>query len=249
MPPAQKIDTAFVLAAGMGSRMRPLTDTQPKPLVALAGRALIDHVLDRLKDADISRAIVNVHYLADQIGAHIARREAPQIMVSDERNLLRDTGGGVKHALSQLGLAPFFIHNSDSVWIEHGRPVLDAMQSAWKPHVMDSLMLIAPSVASLGYDGRGDFMMDEMGRLSRPSKGEHAPYVFAGVSIAKPQMFDNAPDGPFSLNTLWDRSIAHGRLYGVILDGLWMHVGTPEALADAEQAIAANASAKSSERA
>ncbi|PPC86410.1 MAG: mannose-1-phosphate guanylyltransferase [Hyphomicrobium sp.] len=249
MPPAQKIDTAFVLAAGMGSRMRPLTDTRPKPLVTLAGRALIDHVLDRLNDAGFSRAIVNVHYLADQIEAHVAQRAKPHIIISDERDVLLDTGGGVKHALSQLGDTPFLIHNSDSVWIEHSHPVLETIQSAWNPHVMDSLMLIAPSVTSLGYDGRGDFMLDELGRLSRPQKGTHAPYVFAGVSIANTQIFDNAPDGRFSLNALWDNSISQGRLYGVILDGLWMHVGTPEALADAEQAIAANASAKSGERA
>ena len=249
MPSAQKIDTAFVLAAGMGSRMRPMTDTLPKPLVTLAGRALIDHVLDRLSDACVERAIVNVHYLADQIETHIANRKAPKILISDERAVLRDTGGGVRYALSHFGDAPFLIHNSDSVWIEHGAPVLQTMQSAWNPHPMDSLMLIAPSATSLGYDGRGDFWMDEAGCLSRPGKGEAAPYVFAGVSIAKPQMFDNTPDTPFSLNTLWDRSIAQGRLYGVILDGLWMHVGTPDALADAELAIAANASAKLSERA
>lgn len=249
MPPAKKVDTAFVLAAGMGSRMRPLTDTRPKPLVPLAGRALIDHVLDRLNDAGFSRAVVNVHYLADQIEGHVAQRAKPHIIISDERNVLLDTGGGVKHALSQLDDTAFLIHNSDSVWVEHSQPVLETIQSAWNPHVMDSLMLIAPSATSLGYNGRGDFMLDDGGRLSRPIKGSHAPYVFAGVSIAKPQMFDNAPEGPFSLNALWDNLISHGRLYGVILDGLWMHVGTPEALADAEQAIAANTSAKSGERA
>ncbi|MFN0219085.1 MAG: nucleotidyltransferase family protein [Hyphomicrobium sp.] len=231
--------TAMVLAAGMGVRMQPLTDALPKPLIELAGRTLIDHVLDRLRDAGVRRAVVNVHYLADMLEAHLAARAAPEIVFADERGALLDTGGGVVGALSLLGEHPFFIHNSDSVWIERGAPALESMIAAWDDARMDSLMLLAPAAASLGYHGRGDFEMTRGGALARPRHGPAAPHVFAGVSIAHPRMFDGAPQGRYSLNALWDRAIADGRLYGVTLEGLWMHVGTPEALAEADAAIAA----------
>jgi N-acetyl-alpha-D-muramate 1-phosphate uridylyltransferase len=234
----QRPTTAFVLAAGLGTRMRPLTDTLPKPLVPLAGRAMIDHVLDRLADAGITNAVVNVHYLADQIERHVAQRTNPRVLISDERGVLLETGGGVVRALPKLGSAPFVIHNSDSVWIEHGRPNINRMLDTWNAARMDSLMLLAPTSTSLGYDGRGDFHLAADGRLTRRSGNTTAPYVFAGVSIIDPGMFKGEAERPFSLNRVWDRAIAASRLYGIVLDGLWMHVGTPEALIEANAAIA-----------
>lgn len=231
--------TAMVLAAGMGARMRPLTDRLPKPLVRLDGRALIDHVLDRLAAAGVSQAVVNVHYLADLIETHVAGRQAPAVTISDERDSLLDTGGGVVRALRLLGSEPFFIHNSDSVWIERQTPALERMIAAWDSARMDTLMLLAPVSESLGYDGRGDFNLRENGMADRPPAGARASHVFAGVSIAHPRLFDGAPESRFSLNALWDRAIAAGRLYTVTLDGLWMHVGSPDALNQAEHAIAA----------
>lgn len=236
--PCVRPETAMVLAAGLGTRMRPLTDTRPKPLVSLAGRALIDHVLDRIADAGIGHAIVNVHYRADQIEAHIQNRQRPCIVVSDERDALLDTGGGVKRALTKLGAAPFLVHNSDSVWIEHGQPVIETMLAAWRPDVMDVLLLLADPRRTLGYDGRGDFNLADAGHVSRRGTAERADHVFAGVSIMTPRLLDGMPDGAFSLNRAWDVAIARNRAQGVLLDGLWMHVGTPEALREAERAIA-----------
>lgn len=229
--------TAFVLAAGMGTRMRPLTDTIPKPMVPLAGKPLIDHVLDRLAHAGITRAVVNVHHFADQLEAHLKSRTAPQIVISDERGKLLETGGGAVHALPKLGGDPFLIHNSDSVWIEGMGANLDRLIEAWEPDTMDTLMLVASSATSIGYDGRGDFHMDSLGRLTRQAGPTIAPFVFAGVSIASPRLFEGAPSGAFSLNTLWNRAIEAGRLYGVRLEGTWMHVGTPAAVAAAEREI------------
>lgn len=229
---------AFVLAAGLGSRMRPLTDTLPKPLVPLAGRPLIDHVLDRLADAGITNSVVNVHYLADKIEHHVRNRKAPRVAISDERGVLLETGGGAVRALPLLGDAPFLIHNSDSVWIEGATSNLGRLLDAWNEVRMDSLMLLAPTHTSLGYDGRGDFDLSDDGRLVRRGDAATAPYVFAGVSIIHPCMFKGEAERPFSLNRVWDRAIAAGRLYGITLDGLWMHVGTPEALKEANAAIA-----------
>ncbi len=228
------IDTAMILGAGLGTRMRPLTDLVPKPLVRLQGKALIDHALDRLEEAGITRVVVNVHYLADKLEAHLKGRKSPQILISDERGRLLDTGGGVVHALPLLGDKPFLIHNADTAWIEGIGGSLSRMISAWDGERMDSLMLLALSASSLGYDGHGDFNMDSSGVLTRRTERREAPFVFAGVSIAHPRLFENAPKGAFSLNTVWDRAIASQRLYGTRLDGVWMHVGTPEALAEAD---------------
>lgn len=230
-------ETSIVLAAGHGVRMRPLTDKLPKPLVRLRGRALIDHVLDRIAESGIPRAVVNVHYLADKIEAHVKSRKAPKITISDERAQLLDTGGGALNALPQLGPEPFLIHNSDSVWIEGVGANLTRLFAAWDSGKMDALMLLASAATSLGYEGSGDFVMDTDGRLQRRGERQMAPFVFTGVSIAHPRMFEGAPEGPFSLNRLWDRAIEEGRLYGIRLDGLWMHVGTPEALIEAERWI------------
>ena len=229
--------TAMVLAAGLGTRMRPLTDRVPKPLVPLAGKPLIDHVLARLAAAGVSRAVVNVHHMADQIEDHLAGCMAPSIEISDERDLLLDTGGGVVRALDKLGGDPFFVHNSDSVWIEGAVPCLPKMIDAWDPDTMDCLLLLAPVSRTLGYSGTGDFATDARGIVRRPASGESVPFVFAGVSIAHPRLFLDAPDGKFSLNLLWDGAIAAGRLYGVEHDGVWMHVGTPEAVAEAEERL------------
>lgn len=229
--------TAMVLAAGLGTRMRPLTDVVPKPLVRLGGRPLVDHVLDRLQAAGIRRAVVNVHYLAEKLEVHLATRREPEIIISDERGVLLDTGGGVVRALPLLGDAPFVIHNSDSVWIEDGGSNIARLIGAWDGARMDALLLVARTAHSLGYDGDGDFTMAADGRLERRAKGTTAPLVFAGVSIAHPRLFDGAPGGAFSLNAPWDRAIAAGRLFGLPLQGHWMHVGTPEALRDAERIV------------
>jgi MurNAc alpha-1-phosphate uridylyltransferase len=245
MTSAKRLSRAFVLAAGKGERMRPLTKTVPKPLVPLGGKPLIDHVLDRLADAGITQAIVNVHYLADQIEKHLAGRKTPKITISDERDALLDTGGGIVRALPKLGAAPFLIHNSDSVWIEGLGSNLSRLIEAWDAAIMDSLMLVAPGAASIGYDGPGDFNMDATGRLTRQAGPRLAPFVFAGVSIAHPRLFNGAPQGRFSINTLWDRAIGAGRLYGLRLEGIWMHVGTPGALAEAEAALSQSLTASS----
>jgi MurNAc alpha-1-phosphate uridylyltransferase len=228
--------TAMVLAAGYGERMRPLTLRMPKPLVPLAGRPLVDHVLDRLAGAGVTTAIVNVHYLPEQLEAHLAARKGkpPEILVSDERGVLLDTGGGAKKALPLLGPGPFFIHNADSVWSEGPTPALSRMLRLWNPAAMDCLLLLAPVATSIGYNAKGDFAMSPDGRLTRRKKAEPVPFAFAGVSLCDERLFKNAPEGTFSLNLLWDRALAKGRLYGMRLDGRWMHVGTPEALADAE---------------
>jgi MurNAc alpha-1-phosphate uridylyltransferase len=228
--------TAMVLAAGYGERMRPLTLRMPKPLVPLAGRALVDHVLDRLAGAGVKTAIVNVHYLPELLEAHLAARKGkpPDILVSDERGVLLDTGGGVKKALPLLGSGPFFIHNADSVWSEGPTPALLRMLRLWNPAAMDCLLLLAPVATSIGYNAKGDFAMSPDGRLTRRKKAEPVPFAFAGVSLCDERLFKTAPEGTFSLNLLWDRALAKGRLYGMRLDGRWMHVGTPEALAEAE---------------
>ena len=229
--------TAMVLAAGLGQRMRPLTDTMPKPLVRLAGKPLIDHVLDRLERAGIERVIVNVHYFADQLEAHLKKRAHPKVIISDERDALLDTGGGVVRALPLLGDAPFLVHNSDSVWIDGLGNNLERLLASFDPDRIDSMMLLAPTATSIGYDGHGDFNMESDGLLSRVTEGRIAPFVFTGVSIIHPGMFAGEAERRFSLNHVWDRSIAAGRLYGLRLDGTWMHVGTPQSVDEAERVL------------
>lgn len=235
----EKPDTAMVLAAGLGTRMRPITDRMPKPMVPLAGRPLLDHVLDRLADAGIGRAVVNVHYLPDQIEKHLAGRRRPRITISDERDALLDTGGGVMRALPQLGKGPFIVHNSDTVWAEGVGNNLARMLDMWDAGRMDCLMLVASASTSIGYDGRGDFAMASDGRLIRRAERQSAPFVFAGVSIMTPALMEGMPKkGAFSLNKPWDRAAEQGRLYGLRLDGVWMHIGTPGALEAAERWLA-----------
>jgi len=231
---------AMVLAAGLGTRMHPLTETMPKPLVKVAGRALIDHVLDRLAAAGVERAVVNVHYFAEQLERHLASRKLPKIVISDERGLLLGTGGGVVKALPLLGDYPFFHLNSDTIWIDGVKPNLQRLAEGFDPAAMDALLLLAPSTGSIGYAGRGDFTMAPDGRLSARGEREVAPFVFAGAAILAPALFKHAPAGEFPLTALFARAAQAGRLHGLRLEGLWMHVGSPDAIALAEKAIEAS---------
>lgn len=224
----------MVMAAGMGTRMRPLTEARPKPLIEVGGKALIDHVLDRLAGAGVTRAAVNVHHMAEAIRKHLSKRKKPEIVISDESDAILDTGGGIAKALPHFEGHPFFTHNSDSLWVEGMGNALERMKQRWQPGEMDALMLLAPTVHAVGYDGRGDFYMNPDGRLARVTEQRVAPFVWTGVQIVHPRLFDNAPKGKFSINLLWDRAIEAGRLYGIRLDGVWIHVGTPDAVAEAE---------------
>jgi len=231
---------AMVLAAGLGQRMRPLTDATPKPLIEVGGKALIDHVLDRLAATGVEEAVVNVHYLPDQIERHLKTRRKPKIVISDERGVLLDTGGGVVKALPLLGQGPFYIVNSDTIWIEGVRVNLATLASAFDPNRMDAVLLLAPTAGSIGYGGRGDFLMTPEGCLERRGERDVAPFVYAGTALVSPCLLASAPAGAFSLNRMFDRAIEAGRLYGLRLEGTWMHVGTPDAIKAAEAAILAS---------
>ncbi len=233
---------AMLLAAGLGLRMRPLTQSMPKPLVRLANKPLLDHVLDRLVAAGVETVVINTHYLAAQIEQHVKTRRAPKIVISNETAELLDTGGGVVKALAQLGKEPFYVCNSDSISVPGGGANLARMAAAFDPERMDCLMLLATAATSLGYDGQGDFFMAPDGLLTRRREREIAPFAFTGTSLAHPRLFEGAPKGRFSLNTLWDRAMATGRLYGIRQDGLWMHIGSPDALAQAEQLLSSGES-------
>ena len=228
---------AMILAAGLGLRMRPLTETTPKPLIELAGQPLIAYALDRLRAAGVDKVVVNVHWLPEQVEAWAGKQGGPPIVISDERNLLLDTGGGIARALPLLGNDPFFVLNSDSLWIEGAKPALSRMREAWHAADMDGLLLLSATAQTVGYAGQGDFRMDGNGRLARRPGGEVAPFVFAGCHLAHPRLFAGAPAGPFSMNLLWDRALAAGRLHGIRHDGTWLHVGTPEAIGPAERAL------------
>lgn len=232
---------AMVLAAGLGTRMRPLTDSTPKPLVKVAGKPLIDHVLDRLADAGVERAVVNVHHLAEHLQRHLAHRQSPKIVISDERGLLLGTGGGVKKALAELGNVPFFHVNSDTIWIDGVKSNLLRLAESFDPAATDALLLLAPTTGSVGYSGRGDFSMAPDGSLLKRTEQEVAPFVYAGAAILSPALFNDAPNGEFSLTALFERAAHAKRLHGLRLDGVWMHVGTPEAIAEAEAAIRSSA--------
>jgi N-acetyl-alpha-D-muramate 1-phosphate uridylyltransferase len=231
--------SAIVLAAGLGTRMRPHNGHVPKPLVQIGGKSLIDYSLDRLADAGVERAVVNVHHLADALERHLAARRRPQIVISDERGALLGTGGGIAKALPQLGAAPFFLVNSDTVWLDGVKPNFARLAEAFDAAAMDALLLLATTAGSIGYVGRGDYAMESDGRLRRRGEGEVVPFVYAGAAILSPALFDDAPVGAFPLTALLDRADANGRLFGLRLEGVWMHVGTPEAVAAAEAALAA----------
>lgn len=228
---------AMVLAAGLGVRMRPLTDRMPKPLVPVAGRALLDHVLDKLRDAGVMQAIVNVHYLPDQIIDHVATRTHPRVIISDERDVVLGTGGGVVKALPLLGAMPFFHVNADTMWIDGVRPNLARLAEAFDPSRMDILLLMAPTTSSIGYSGRGDYAMLADGALRKRRELQVVPFVYAGAAIMSPALFADAPKGEFSLTKLFDRANERERLFGLRMDGVWMHVGTPDAVHAAEEAF------------
>lgn len=228
------ISKAMVLAAGMGTRMRPLTDHVPKPLVRVAGRALIDHVLDKLEEVQIGSVVVNVHYYADKLEQHLAQRAQPPITISDERSALLDSGGGIVKALPVLGDAPFLLLNADTLWTDSVRPNLQRLAETYDAESMDGLLLLASTSTSIGYDGRGDFTMDDEGRLKRRLEGHVTPYVYAGAAVLHPRAFAGWREEPFSLNRIFDQMIAAGRLMGLRLEGQWMHVGTPQAVREAE---------------
>ncbi len=234
-----KPNRAIVLAAGLGTRMRPYNGHVPKPLVQIGGKSLIDYSLDRLADAGVERVVVNVHHLADAVERHLESRKRPHIVISDERAELLGTGGGIAKALPQLGDAPFFLVNSDTVWLDGVKPNFARLADAFDPAAMDALLLLAPTAESIGYGGRGDFAMLPNGRLRRRGEREVVPFVYAGAAILSPALFAGAPAGAFTLTPLFDRAGAKDRLFGLRLEGLWMHVGTPEAVAAAEAALAA----------
>jgi N-acetyl-alpha-D-muramate 1-phosphate uridylyltransferase len=231
--------SAFVLAAGLGTRMRPHNGHVPKPLVTVGGKSLIDYGLDRLAEAGIERAVVNVHHLADALERHLAARQRPRIIISDERQALLGTGGGIAKALPQLGAAPFFLINSDTFWLDGVTPNFARLAGTYDTDAMDALLLLAPTTGSIGYDGRGDYALLPGGRLRRRAGQETVPFIYAGASILSPALFADAPAGAFALTRLFDHAGAKGRLFGLPLEGLWMHVGTPEAVAAAEAALAA----------
>lgn len=232
---------AMVLAAGLGKRMRPITSTIPKPLVEIRGKALIDYGLDALERTGVRRAVVNVHYLADLMQAHLRRRKAMEIVVSDERDALLESGGGIVRALPLLGPQPFFTINADTFWIDGYRDNLELMGDIWDGERMDVLLLIADMRQATGYDGRGDFTMDVEGRLARVAERDMSPFIYAGAAILKPELFADMSEEKFSLNRVFDAAIERERLFGVRLDGLWFTVGTPEAIPLAEAAFRASA--------
>jgi len=226
---------AMVMAAGLGTRMRPLTDDRPKPLVKVAGKTLIDHALDKLVQAGVTMAVVNVHYKAEMMREHLAKRRDLEIRFSEETGELLGTGGGVVKALPHFEGQPFFITNSDTVWVEGVGRALERMVARWNEDEMDALLLLASMVTALGFEGRGDFNMDACGHISRNEERRLSPFAYPGVQIVHPRLFDGAPKGAFSTNRMWDVAIEKGRLYGVRLDGVWIHVGTPEAVKEAEE--------------
>lgn len=230
--------TAMLMAAGLGKRMRPLTATRPKPLIRVAGRPLIDHALDRLEDAGIERAIVNVHYLADTIVAHLkARRSAMEILISDERDRLLETGGGLMKAASLIGDEPFVCANSDNLWIDGPRNSIGMLADLWDEARMDALLLVVPHARANCHSGQGDFHMTADGRLSRRKPGHVAPFVFTGVQIMSPRLLRDPPGEVFSTNVFWNRAIEAGRLFGASHQGLWFDVGTPQAIPAAEHIL------------
>lgn len=232
--------SAMVLAAGFGVRMRPLTNHMPKPLVPVAGKPLLDHVLDRLAEVDVTTAVVNVHYLPDQIVQHVKSRNKPRVVISDERDVVLGTGGGVVRALPLLGDAPFYHLNADTMWLDGVQPNLLRLADAFDPARMDILLLMAPTAHSIGYSGCGDYAMLTDGSLRKRKEHQVVPFVYAGAAIISPAIFRDAPAGEFSLTKIFDAANEQERLFGLRLDGLWMHVGTPDAVQAAEEALLAS---------
>ncbi|WP_279644629.1 nucleotidyltransferase family protein [Novosphingobium sp. HBC54] len=227
----------MVLAAGLGKRMRPLTASRPKPLVRVAGKPLIDYALDKLGEAGVSRAVVNVHYLADQMVAHLAHRDHPQVAISDETDALLETGGGLVRALPLIDADTFFCLNSDAIWLDGPRNAFAALSDAWDEDKMDALLLLVSHAQAFNYTGLGDFHLDPLGRISRRRQRHVAPYVFTGIQIVSRRLLRDAPDGAFSTTVLWNRAMEEGRLFGLAHTGLWYEVGSPEMIAPTEMAL------------
>lgn len=226
----------MVMAAGMGKRMRPLTASQPKPLVRVAGKPLIDHALDRLQEAGIARAVVNVHYLADALEAHVKDRALPKVIISDERDLLLETGGGMIRAKSHLP-DPFFCLNADNIWLDGPRNAFADLSARWNADEMDALLLVVPHMRAANFAGEGDFYLDQRGKISRRKPGRIAPYIYTGIQLISHRLLRDAPDGKFSTNVLWNRAIEEDRLFGVCFTGQWFEVGTPQAIRPTEDAL------------
>ena len=229
-------DTAMILAAGLGKRMRPLTASQPKPLVRVAGKALIDHALDRLADAGVARAVVNVHYLADALEAHVLARQNPAVTVSDERAQLLETGGGMVKALPLLP-DPFFALNADNIWLDGPKSAFHDLSRRWDPSMMDALLLVVPHARAMNFAGPGDFHMDPLGHVTRRRAGRIAPFIFTGIQLVSHRLLRDAPQGPFSTNILWNRAMEERRLFGISFTGQWFEVGTPQMIRPTEEAL------------
>jgi len=239
-PEAMVPETAMVMAAGLGKRMRPLTATRPKPLVEVGGKTLLDHSFDHLRAAGVKRAVVNVHYLADQIEAHLrARVKDMEVLISDERKQLMETGGGIVQARALIGDKPFLCINSDNLWVDGPTDALRQLAAAWDDERMDALLLLVPLARAYCHRGQGDFRLDPLGRITERRKpGRLAPFVYIGIQILSPRVIRDWPEGPFSTNLFWTRAMEAGRLWGVVHQGLWFDVGSPEAVKATEAALA-----------
>ncbi|KWV92785.1 nucleotidyltransferase family protein [Erythrobacter sp. YT30] len=229
-------DTAMVMAAGLGKRMRPLTASQPKPLVRVAGKPLIDHALDRLEEAGVAKAVVNVHYLGDALEAHVRERHSPKVTISDERDELLETGGGMIKAKSHLP-DPFYCLNADNIWLDGPRNAFADLSARWNADEMDALLLTVPHTRAANFTGQGDFYMDPHGKLSRRKAGRIAPFIYTGIQLVSHRLLRDAPDGKFSTNILWNRAIEEERLFGLCFTGQWFEVGTPQAIRPTEDAL------------
>ena len=230
-------DVAMVLAAGLGTRMRPLTLDRPKPLVEVAGRTMIDHCLDKLADAGVARAVVNVHHFPQMVKQHLAARTTPAVAISDESGQLLETGGGMIRAQPLLAADPFFCINSDNLWVDGPQDVFRQLSEAWQPERMDALLLVVPHARAANHKGKGDFHMDTNGRLTLRRSGRIAPFIYSGIQLVSQRLLRDAPQGPFGTMVLWKRAMAQGRLYGVSHLGLWYEVGSPDAIAQTEEAL------------
>lgn len=230
--------TAMIMAAGLGKRMRPLTATRPKPLIEVSGKALLDHVLERLRIAGVKKVVVNVHYLADALEAHLATRDhGLEVEVSDERALLLETGGGLVKAAPLIDSDPFLALNSDNLWIDGPADTIKLLASQWDDARMDALLLLVPQARALNHRGLGDFHMDRSGRIRRRERSHVAPFVFTGIQMVSKRLLRDAPEGPFSTNVLWDRAMEEGRCFGAVHQGLWFDVGTPQSIPMTEAAL------------
>jgi MurNAc alpha-1-phosphate uridylyltransferase len=228
----------MIMAAGLGKRMRPLTATRPKPLIEVGGKALLDHVLEKLRAAGFRKVVVNVHYLADALEAHLASRaHGLDVVISDERDLLLETGGGLVQAAPLIDADPFLALNSDNLWVDGPADTLKLLASHWDDAKMDALLLLVPLARALNHKGMGDFHMSRTGRLRRRDRSHVAPFVFTGIQILSKRLLREAPDGPFSTNILWDRAIEEGRCFGAVHQGLWFDVGTPKSIQLTEAAL------------